>query len=264
MLERILAGTRAALAQRKERVPVEELERRLQDGPPTRDLAAALREPGVSIIAEIKRASPSRGPLNLGLDPAGLALQYARAGAVALSVLTEEAHFRGALADLVSVRAGLGQAGLACPVLRKDFVIDPYQLLEARVAGADAVLLIVAALDDATLHGLHQRAGGLALSVLVEVHSEEELRRALALEPDLVGINNRNLVDFTVNLARTEELRPLIPRGCVVVSESGVRSPCDVRRLAAVGVDAVLVGEALVTSEDPASTLRTLREAGAT
>lgn len=262
ILERILADTRRAVAARRAERPLAELVARLDGAPPPVGFAAALRGKGVPVIAELKRASPSRGALRVDLDPGRLAADYARAGAAAISVLTEEAHFRGSLADLEEAHRVVRGAGLSCPILRKDFAVDPYQLVEARLAGADAVLLIVAVLDDATLAGLYRAARELGLGALVEVHDREELHRALELGPEIVGINNRNLRDFTVDLAVTEALRPLVPAGTPVVSESGVRAPADVRRLAGAGVDAVLVGEALVTAGDPAAALGALVEAG--
>jgi indole-3-glycerol phosphate synthase len=228
-------------------------------------MAARLRSPGageakgLAIVAEVKRASPSRGSLNAGLDPARLAVVYARAGADAVSVLTEESRFRGSLADLTAAREGLRRAGLATPLLRKDFTIDPYQLVEARVRGADAALLIAAILTDGEMDRLLREATDLGLTPLVEVHDEVELRRVLPLRPPMVGINNRNLADFSVDLDTTRRLRPLIPPGIVVVSESGIHTPEQMAELARWGVDAVLIGEALVTAPDPASRLAALR-----
>lgn len=262
ILDALLAATRERLEARKVALPEGLLRERLQGLAPPRGLLAALAEPGVSIIAEVKRASPSRGALNLDLEPERLALDYARGGADALSVLTEETHFRGSLPDLEAVRRALDGAGAPLPLLRKDFILDRYQLVEARLAGADAALLIVAALDDAQLAALFQAALDLALTPLVEVHDRAELRRALVLEPPLIGINNRDLRDFTVSLETTRRLRPLIPPNCRVVSESGIRAPEQMRALAEMGVDAALIGESLVTAPDPAALLRALKEAG--
>jgi indole-3-glycerol phosphate synthase len=262
ILERIVHDTRQALPQRMAQVPESELERQIASRPHPLDLVAALRQPGVRLIAEIKRASPSRGALNLGLQPEEWALTYARAGADALSILTEPLHFRGRLEDLRDAGATLAAAGLPRPLLRKDFIIDRYQLLEARAAGADAALLIVAALADESLRALFQYALSLGLTPLVEVHDRQELDRALALNPPLVGINNRDLRTFQVSLEVTRALRPLIPAEIAVVSESGIRQPADMRELAAIGVDAALVGEALVTAPDPAAQIRALLEAG--
>jgi indole-3-glycerol phosphate synthase len=262
ILDALLDSTRVELARRQALVPDAALRERLAGLPEPLDLCAALRQPGVSIIAEVKRASPSRGALNLDLQPAALAESYARAGAAAISVLTEPSRFRGSLDDLRAVRDGLAKAGLARPLLRKDFIVDSYQLVEARLYGADAALLIAAALDDRALGQLYDEALALNLTPLIEVHDEGELRRALALRPALVGINNRDLRDFRVDLDVTRRLRPLIPSPTCVVSESGIRAPEPMRLLAELGVDAALVGEALVTSADPGATLRLLREAG--
>lgn len=262
ILDALLESTRAEVARRRAEMPEAALRERLADLPAPSNFFRALRQPGVSIIAEVKRASPSRGALNLGLQPATLAESYARAGAVAVSVLTEPTRFHGSLEDLLAVRDGLAEARLARPLLRKDFIVDRYQLVEARLYGADAVLLIAAALDDRALGQLYDEARALGLAPLIEVHDEEELRRALALRPVLVGINNRNLRDFRVDLDVTRRLRPLIPSSILVVSESGIRAPEQMRLLTKLGVDAALVGEALVTSADPDATLRLLREAG--
>lgn len=262
ILDQIVETTRAALAERKKSHPESLLRERMPDAPTPIDALARLRVPGVSIIAEVKRASPSRGALNLSLEPAALALDYARAGADAISVLTEGAHFGGSLEDLSAARRGLREAGIACPLLRKDFIVDVYQLLEARVHGADLALLIVAILEDEALADLYQEASRLGLTPLLEIHDERELERAMRLHPALVGINNRNLHDFTVDLGVTRRLRPLLPDSCLVVSESGIRAPAQVHELAQMQVHAALVGEALVTAPDPAAMLRALKEAG--
>lgn len=262
ILEQIVAETRRALAERKAALPEGALWERLRALPPALDLCAALRQEGVTIIAEIKRASPSRGAINPGLEPARLAVDYAQAGAGALSVLTEGPHFGGSLDDLAEARRGLAEAGLARPILRKDFIVDSYQLLEARAWGADAVLLIAAILDDAALAGLYELALSLGLTPLVEVHDEAELARALRLRPPLVGINNRNLKDLTVDLGVTRRLRPLIPPSIRVVAESGIHEPEEMRHLKALRVDAALIGEALLAAPDPAAKLRQLKEAG--
>jgi len=262
ILDAILADTRTGLALRKRELPAEALREQLSVAAPALSLAEALRGPGVALIAEIKRASPSRGALNATLEPARLALTYVSAGAVAISVLTEPTHFHGSPADLQAAVRALQQAGLRRPVLRKDFVVDAYQLLEARAWGADAILLIAAALDDAALGHLFEVALELGLTPLVEVHDEAELARVLPLHPPVIGINNRDLRDFRVSLETTRRLRPLIPPPVLAVSESGIREPADMRRLAQWGVDAALVGEALVTAADPAARLRELKEAG--
>ncbi|MGC9522444.1 MAG: indole-3-glycerol phosphate synthase TrpC [Anaerolineae bacterium] len=258
ILDKIAAHKREELETRRSVRPLFELRADVEAASAPRDFAAALGKPGISLIAEIKRASPSRGPLRPNLDPAGLAGVYAANGAAAISVLTDERFFQGSLDDLRVVR----RAG-SVPVLRKDFLLDPYQLYEARVAGADAALLIVAILDDALLSDLLALAKELALAALVEVHTMPELERALAFEPEIIGINNRNLHTFEVNLGTTAELRSHIPDETLVVAESGIAQPADVARLRAIGVDAMLVGTALVTVTDPGTSARRLAAAGA-
>ena len=262
ILERIVVTTRRDLARRQEHQPLEALREQVEELPEPLDFLGGLRQDGVSIVAEVKRASPSRGVLNDSLEPNRLAVSYARAGADAISVLTEPAHFRGSLADLSRVRDGLVGAGLVCPLLRKDFTVDSYQLYEARLWGADAVLLIAAILETDVLAALLTESLALGLCPLVEVHDSDELGRVLPLQPPLVGINNRNLYDFTVDLATTRELRPLVPPSIVVVSESGISQAAQVRELAVMRVDAALIGEALVTAEDPGAKLAALKEAG--
>ena len=262
ILDQIVADTRELVAKRKGEQPVEALRELAGSRPRPLDLADALRGPGVSIIAEIKRASPSRGALNLSLSPGEQAVTYADAGAAAISVLTEPTHFLGAPEHLIAARAALSEQGAVCPILRKDFIIDAYQLWEALAWGADAILLIVAALSDEALSSLHERAQELGLSTLVEVHNRQELARALPLRTSIIGINNRNLHDFSVALETTRTLRPLIPPDCLVVSESGIHDVGQMRSLAEWGLDAALVGEALVSTPDPAAKLVTLREAG--
>jgi indole-3-glycerol phosphate synthase len=245
ILDEILARKRAR--------PLRAVQRDAAQAPRPRDLAAALRRPGVSLIAEIKRASPSKGLLAPDLDPARLAATYEANGAAAISVLTDAHYFQGSLQDLQAARS---QVNL--PVLRKDFVVDPYQVYEARAARADAVLAIAAALDDDGLAGICRLADELGMAALVEVHDEGELRRALAVGPRIVGVNNRDLRTFRVDLETTARLRPLIPAGVLLVAESGVHTADDVARLAAIGVDAMLVGESLVRSEDPGRQVRAL------
>jgi indole-3-glycerol phosphate synthase len=219
-----------------------------------RRFSAALSEPGIKVIAEFKRRSPSAGTLHEAPDLHELVGAYERGGASALSVLTEQKHFDGSLEDLRAARA-------ACdlPILRKDFIVDEYQLYEAKVARVDAVLLIVAALEPDELSALNERARALGLDVLVEVHDRDELRTALAIEAELIGINNRDLRDFSVDVARTAELMDAIPAGVTVVSESGIAEPEQLNRLEDAGVSAVLVGETLMRSADPEAALRTLR-----
>jgi indole-3-glycerol phosphate synthase len=262
ILDDIVADTRRLVSQRKVERPQAQLREGAAGQAPPLDLCCSLSQPGVSIIAEVKRASPSKGALNLGLEPAQQAQVYAGAGAEAISILTEPTRFKGRLEDLGAAREGLVALSAQRPLLRKDFIVDPYQLLEARAWGADAVLLIVAALDDAALSRLMREALDLGMTPMVEVHDEAELARALAIDAPLIGINNRNLRDLTVDLSTTQRLRSAIPQGILVVSESGIHRPEQMRKLAQMGVDAALIGEALVTADDPAAKLRELKEAG--
>jgi indole-3-glycerol phosphate synthase len=255
ILDRIVADKYEELAAARRLVPIAQLEARLLHAPPPCPFAEALRGDTISLIAEVKKASPSRGVLREDFDPVALAEAYAGAGAAAVSVLTEEPHFQGSLDDLASIRDALPDGP---PLLRKDFLFDPYQLHEARVQGADAVLLIAAILGPARLAQLIDLARSLDMDALVEVHNEPELGRALAAGANLVGINNRDLRTFDVDLATTERLRPLVPPDITVVSESGIRVPADIERLQAVDVQAVLIGEALVTVADPAAKIREL------
>jgi indole-3-glycerol phosphate synthase len=261
VLERILASTRVEVARRREEVSLAELQREIERSP--RDALArerrfrgALAGSEIAVIAEFKRRSPSAGALREDPDLRAIVAAYERGGARAISVLTEGPHFEGSLEDLRTARA-------ACdlPLLRKDFIVDPYQLHEALAAGADAVLLIVAALDQAVLGELHRQARALDLDVLVEVHDRAELDRALELGADLIGINNRDLRDFTVDVRRTLELLAEIPAGVAVVSESGIAQPEQLRELQSRGVHAVLVGESLMRAEDPQGALLDLRGA---
>ncbi len=253
VLAGILQSTRETLAERKRALPAQELRARAGEGPEPRGFRAALRRPGIAVIAEFKRRSPSAGVLREGAELPQIVSAYARAGARALSILTEEANFDGSLDDLCAARA-------ICdlPVLRKDFVVEEYQLLEARAAGADAVLLIVAALEDRELAALHASARELGLDALVEVHDRAELERALAIGAELIGVNNRDLRDFSVDLGRTHRLREAIPADVTVVSESGISSSEQLRELDREGVEAVLVGESLMRAPEPDQALRTL------
>lgn len=257
LLERIVADKREELAARRRLVPPEELSIRLEDAPPARPLAEALRCGGISLIAEVKKASPSRGLLKADLDPVEIARLYARSGAVAISVLTEERYFLGGLDQLSAVRTALPDVGHP-PLLRKDFLFDSYQLVEARVHGADSVLLIAAVLDDDGLKAMIGQARDLGMTALVEVHNEGELKRALWAGAEVVGINNRDLRTFHVDLSTTERLRPMLPPETVVVAESGIRNRDDIERLRDLRVDAVLIGESLVTAPDPAAKIREL------
>jgi indole-3-glycerol phosphate synthase len=255
VLERILAETRAEVARRKQSDPGP------QDGQAAagadrapRRFREALLGDGVGVIAEFKRRSPSAGDLRRAPDLEEMLAAYARGGAVAVSILTEGPNFGGTLADLRSARAACG-----LPLLRKDFIVDRYQLAEARAAGADAVLLIVAALAPAELAALHAEARSLGLDVLVEAHDERELETAIDAGAEIVGINNRDLRDFSVDVGRTERLLDAIPAGVIVVSESGIAAPEQLRDLHERGVQAVLVGELLMRAEDPAAALRRLQ-----
>lgn len=259
ILDTIVARRRQDL-ERTRRVPDRLIRQIIAAKPPVRDFAAALRRDGeVRVIAEIKRASPTKGVLRADLDHRWFGQTYEEAGAAAISVLTERHFFQGSIHDMRQVH-GL----VDIPVLRKDFIIDGYQILEARANDADAVLLIAAVLDQGELNHLQAMAESVGLATLVEVHTPAEAERALAAEAPVIGINNRNLEDFTVDLETTERLMGYLPAGCVVVSESGIRTPDDIRRLGEWGVNAVLVGEALVTSEDPHAGLSQLVQAGRT
>ncbi len=245
ILEEILSHRRQEVAKLKEIIPLERLKEICREQPPPLDFAAALAQPGVSLIAEVKRASPSRGPIVPHLEPVQLARIYQDNGARAISVLTESRYFQGYIRHLSQIRS---QVGL--PLLRKDFLFDEYQIYEARAYGADAVLLIVAILEEESLRHLLSLAHKLRMESLVEVHNREELERALVVRPRIIGINNRNLTDFSVDLATTFRLRPHIPPDIMLVSESGIQSRTQVEELAKAGVDAVLVGEALIDSLD--------------
>jgi indole-3-glycerol phosphate synthase len=260
VLARILQSTREELQRRKRAVPQPVLEERLAGAAgkvtartSVRGLHAALTQPGIAVIAEFKRRSPSAGELREQAQLDEIVRAYARGGASAVSVLTEEANFGGSLDDLRAARHIC-----ALPLLRKDFIVDEYQLIEAAIAGADAVLLIVAALDPATLARLHDAARALDLDVLVEVHDRGELDRALGVGARLIGINNRDLRDFSVDVGRTTLLRGAIPDGIAVVSESGIAEASQLRSLQREGVDAVLVGESLMRAGDPQRALRRL------
>ena len=221
--------------------------------PEGRPFAEALARPGTSLIAEHKRRSPSAGTIREGLSCADVVSAYERGGAAALSVLTEEAHFGGSLADLREARAAS-----ELPVLRKDFTIDPYQLYEAKAAGADAVLLVVGAMTQDELAALYRDAHALDLDAIVEIHDEEELDAALEVDADVLGINNRDLEDFSVDIQRTFDLLHDVPAGKVVVSESGIHTREQIDELEQVGVDAVLIGEALMRAPDPEEAVRQL------
>ncbi len=254
-LDRIVAAKRTEVAAAKLSVPQAALEARLPEAPPARDFIRPLLGPGVSLIAEVKKASPSKGLLRPDFDPVGLAKTYSAAGAAAISVLTDEEHFQGSLEHLAAVRQALPDGP---PLLRKDFILDPYQAFEARCHGADAILLIAAILDGNLIQELAALARALGMMALVEVHDEREVERALAAGAELIGINNRDLRTFETDLAVTERLRPLVPPGVPVVSESGIFTRQDICRLAAANVQAVLIGEALVTAPDPGAKVQEL------
>jgi indole-3-glycerol phosphate synthase len=252
-LEALVESTREALDRRKRDRPLAELEREVGAGREGRPFAEALARPGTSLIAEHKRRSPSAGTIRADTPCADIVRAYERGGAAAISVLTEEAHFGGSLADLHEARAAT-----ELPVLRKDFTVDPYQLYEAKAAGADAVLLVVGSLHPDELASLHALARDLDLDALVEVSRDEELEVALEVDADVLGINNRDLEDFTVDLQRTLDLLADVPAGKVVVSESGIHNRQQIEELEQVGVDAVLIGEALMRAPDPEAAVREL------
>ncbi len=254
VLDRIVESTHREVRRRREQVPLTELERHLAVRGDDRPFSEALTRPGISVIAEHKRRSPSVGEIRDGATVEEVVTAYERGGAAALSILTEGPHFGGSLDDL---RAAQDSCGL--PILRKDFIVDPYQVYESAAWGADAILLIVAALDERDLVELHREAMALDLDVLVEVHDEEELARALEdLDADVIGINNRDLTDFSVDVERTYRLLADVPAGKTVVSESGFHAREQLEDLERVGVDAVLVGESLMRAADPELALREL------
>jgi indole-3-glycerol phosphate synthase len=253
VLERIVGSTRDAVRRREAAVSLAELERRVGERGEDRPFSEALVHPGVSIIAEHKRRSPSAGAIRDGADVAEVVSAYERGGAAALSVLTEGAHFGGSLDDLREAKEVT-----RLPVLRKDFIVEPYQVVESAAAGADALLLIIAALDLDDLASLYDRAVELDLDVLVEVHDERELEAALALDAEVIGINNRDLTDFSVDVDRTFELLSDVPTGITVVSESGIHSREQLDELERVGVDAVLIGERLMGASDVEAATREL------
>jgi len=252
MIEELVGAAQAGVQRRRAQVPLEDLEGRLDERPEQRPFGEALTRPGLSVIAEFKRRSPSAGQIRDG-DPAELARAYEDGGAAAISVLTDEPHFGGSLDDLQEARRAV-----ELPILQKDFIVDLYQLYEAAVVGADAILLIVAALDRKVLGDLHEEARGLDLDCLVEVHNESELEAALRIDADVIGINNRNLDDMSVDVNTTFELITDVPAGKTVVSESGISDQATLQELDNVGVDAVLIGEALMRAEDPAAKMREL------
>ena len=256
-LDDIVAARLADIAELKRRVPLTQLRERLAAAPPRRDFLAALRRPGTAVIAELKRRSPSAGDIRPGANAAQIAAGYAAAGARALSIVTEPRFFSGADEDLAVARAASG-----LPVLRKDFVVDAYQIMESRVLGADAVLLMVSVLGWRTGE-LLERADDLGLAALVEVHDESELAIALEARARIIGINNRDLKTMRVDLATTEKLAPSIPPDVLCVAESGIAAPADIERLRRAGAGAFLIGSSLMSAADPTAALAELIRAKA-
>jgi indole-3-glycerol phosphate synthase len=255
ILDRIVAGKLEEIARARTLLPESELERRVRGVPPSRDFAGALERAGtVAVIAEVKKASPSAGVIRADFDPVSIARIYEKHGACAISVLTDAAFFHGHLDYLASIHQAV-----RCPVLRKDFILDRYQLLEARAAGADAVLLIAECLPGDRLAALHAQALELGLQTLIELHDAGQLPRALATGGKVIGINNRDLRTFITRLELTLELLPSIPRDRLVVSESGISTHADLVRLGTAGARAVLVGESLMRAPDIGRALDTLR-----
>jgi indole-3-glycerol phosphate synthase len=258
VLDEIIAGVREDLAERQERVPLDALKERASRTVPALDVDARLRQPGVSVIAEVKRSSPSAGALGTIADPASLARDYERGGARVISVLTEQRRFNGSLEDLVAVRAAVD-----VPVLRKDFVVSAYQVWEARAHGADMVLLIVAALDQNALVALLERTESLGMAALVEVHDVDEAQRAVDAGARIIGVNARDLRTLGVDRDTFARVAPTLPDTALKIAESGVRGPHDLLAYAAAGADAVLVGETLVRQQDPRQAVADLVAAGA-
>ncbi len=270
ILDEIMRYHRENLPKVKREVALADLRALASVAPATADFYGALKRPGVSLIAECKKASPSKGLILNKYDPVQLSQAYVSGGASAISVLTDARHFQGSLADLRDVKESLdgikldpARKATGIPVLRKDFIFDPYQVYEARAAGADALLLITRVLDVAELADLLALARELDMEALVEVHTEAEVERALASSPRIIGINNRNLQTFEVDFGNTGRLRRLIPDEIAVVGESGISKPADILELQQLGVDAVLVGESLVRSKNVAAAVRELVRAGA-
>ncbi len=262
VLDRIVAQTALDLEVRKQYLPPEELRQRLVDAPPVVDVLAALNQDTVTVISEVKRASPSRGRFPVEIDPEAVAAEYIAGGASMISCLTDEPFFQGSLQDLDQAVAVASAGSTPVGVLRKDFMIDPYQVDEARLHGASCILLIVACLSDDALRQLHDHATSLGMATLVEVHDEAEIERALKLQPRFLGINNRNLKTMTVDLAVTERLAAQVPSDVVLAGESGIFTRDDVQRLADAGVDAILVGESLILQPDRAGAVRALSGVG--
>ncbi|OFS16515.1 indole-3-glycerol phosphate synthase TrpC [Corynebacterium sp. HMSC27B11] len=257
VLDEIIAGVLEDQARREAEVPLAEIKARALDAPPALDALAALSGPDVSVIAEVKRSSPSKGALAAIPEPEVLAKAYAKNGAAVISCLTEERRFNGSLADFDAVRANVD-----IPLLRKDFIVNPYQIYEARAHGADVILLIVAALEQERLTGLLECAESLGMTALVEVHTEDEVERAVAAGAKVIGVNARNLKTLEVDMSVFGRIAPLIPDHIVKIAESGVRDKYDLIEYARHGANAVLVGEGLVTADDPGAAAKALVVAG--
>jgi len=253
ILDEICDYKREVIANAKRREPLQDVRERADAASPPRPFREVLRKPGMGLIAEVKRASPSKGALLFGMEPVELASIYEHAGASAISVLTDEQYFNGSLDDLIAVRRSVD-----VPCLRKEFILDEYQIYEARAALADAILLIVRILDDDQLKAYRELATSLGMGVLVECHDAHEVERALDSGAAIIGINNRDLQTFEVDFNTSLELRKMVPGGKVLVSESGIQTRDHVRKLEQGGVDAILVGEALVTSDDIRAKIRNL------
>jgi len=253
MLDRIVAQKREEVERRKRAAPMTYLLERIARQKPVLDLALALKGGRMRLIAEVKQASPSRGVLSRNFDPIELSRTYAEGGAAAISVLTEANYFMGSNEHLAAIKESVG-----LPLLRKDFIFDPYQMYESRAYGADALLLIAAMLSEKQLNDLVSLSHSLGLRCLVEAHNEGEVERAVLSEAEIIGINNRDLNTFAVDINTTRRLRPLVPKGKIVVSESGIKSRSDMQKLAEWGVDAVLIGEALVTAGDVRARMKDL------
>jgi indole-3-glycerol phosphate synthase len=255
ILDRIVSQNLEGLEYKKRRLSMPELQKMASEQPPAIDLASALRGDGIQLIAEVKKASPSRGVIRPDFDPVEIAKIYAGNGAAAVSILTETKYFQGSLDHLKDIRKALPNK---LPLLRKDFIFDPYQVYESRAYGADSLLLIVAILEPEKLQELLGISHELNMSCLVEVHNEAEVEIALKSRAKIIGINNRDLNTFNVDIATTERLRPLIPPDRIVVSESGIKERTDIEKLHQLGIDAVLIGESLMSAPDIAARMREL------
>jgi indole-3-glycerol phosphate synthase len=253
-LDKIVAEKLKEVERRQKAFPLPQLRAAIMQRPASLDLAVAISGDSLRLIAEVKRASPSRGVIQADLDPVKLASSYARGGAAAISVLTEPHYFKGSRQDLESIKRALPDI----PLLRKDFILKPYQVFESCAWGADAILLIAAILDDNTLEELLSLSHALGIQCLVEVHNQNELKRALAVDARIIGINNRDLDTLKVDINVTGKLRPSVPRGHIVVSESGINGRDEVKKLREWKVNAMLVGEALVSADDPAAKIKEL------